>query len=127
MLVESLNRHLPTEIVRYILSFDDRIAIRRNGAIRIVKKLDADKYKEVMLRLIRNRRPTTIGVARATIHRGEITTWCTARLRDDLVGLHYLDCRSDNRGITYKFTIWRRRDSLGTEPNKFTQTQITIP
>jgi len=126
MLVESLTRHLPTEIVRHILSFDDRIAIRSDGIIHIVKKIDTEKYKNIIQRLIRRRLPTISGLTGTTIHNGETTTWCTVRLRDDLVGLYYLDCRSDNKGITTKLNIWRRRDSLGTESSKFTQTEFII-
>ena len=123
MLVESLTRHLPTEIVRHILSFDDRIVIRSGGIIRIVKKTDTEKYKNIIQLLLKKR---IIACGRTTSFNGEITTWCTVCLRDDLVGLYYLDYRSDNMGITIKLNIWRKRDSLGSEPNKFTQTEFII-
>jgi len=123
MLVESLTHHLPTEIVRHILSFDDRIAIRRNGMIRIVKKIDTEKYKNIIQRLMK--RPP-VSCSRTTTFNGETTTWCNVCVRDDLVGLHYLDCRSDNKGITIRLSMWRKRYSLGKEPNKFTQTEFII-
>lgn len=123
MLVESLTHRLPTEIVRHILSFDDRIAIRRNGMIRIVKNIDTEKYNNIIQLLLKKR---TITCGRTTAFNGEITTWCTVCLRDDHVGLYYLDYRSDNKGITIRLNIWRKRDSLGKEPNRFVQTEFII-
>jgi hypothetical protein len=85
------------------------MVIRRNGMIRIVKKLDAVKYAEVIQALLRKRMPSC---GRTTTYNKEITTWCSIKIRDDSVGMYYISYTSNNDGITVNISMWKRDKSL---------------
>jgi hypothetical protein len=106
MKLDCLTKYFPEDIVRYILTFDDRIVIRK-GVIHIINKINKDLYKESYSLLLR--RPL-IKEGRTTVYRGEKSTWCTISLRNYLKP-HlnpYISYSSNATNFNFSFDMWAK-------------------
>jgi len=125
MKISSLSRHLPEDIVRYILDFDKNIVIR-HGNIKIIHELDKQLYGESYRLLVKKPLPIQ---GRITRHMNKIYTWCTVKLRLDNYGEHYIDYSSGPTGVTCTLAFWGGT-SINSKINgirRFEKTQFILP
>jgi hypothetical protein len=101
-----LTKYLPEDVVRHILSFDDRIVVRR-GNIHIIHKLNKELYKESHRLLLK--RPL-IKEGRTTVYNGKKSTWCTISLRNYLKpSLNpYISYSSNEEKFEFSFDMWAK-------------------
>ena len=108
MHIHSLTKHLPEEIVRHILSFDDRIVLRKR-ILHIIHKINKDLYKNSYDILLKK---PTIKEGRTTVYNNDKHTWCTMRLwnnkRPNLDP--YISYSSKKNEFKFKFNIWTKGD-----------------
>jgi len=118
MKLDCLTKYLPEEIVRIILSFDERIVVRRNN-IHIINKLNKDLYKESRQLLLK--RPL-IKEGRTTVYNGKKSTWCTIPLRNYLKpSLNpYISYSSNEEKFEFSFDMWAK-------DGKYRKTTFAIP
>jgi hypothetical protein len=106
MKLDCLTKYLPEEIVRIILSFDERIVVRR-GNIHIINKINKEFYKE-SIRILLKRRLITEG--RTTLYNGKKSTWCSIRLwsysRQHLNP--YISYSSNEEKLEFSFDMWAK-------------------
>lgn len=118
MNLDCLTKYLPEEIVRFILSFDDRIVVRR-GNIHIIHKINQELYKESYRLLLK--RPI-IKEGRTTVYRGKKSTWCTISLKSYL---HphlnpYIAYSSNEEKFEFSFDMWAK-------DGKYRKTTFVMP
>jgi hypothetical protein len=106
MKLDCLTKYLPEEIVRIILSFDERIVVRR-GNIHIIHRLNNELYKE--LRRLLLKRPL-ITEGRTTVYNGKKSTWCSIRLWSYLrPHLNpYISYSSNEEKFEFSFDMWAK-------------------
>jgi len=96
---------LPEDIVKYILSFDQRITIRR-GKIYFIHRLNKILYGDIERLLLK--RPLPIE-GRTTHHNNIVQTWCTVHLRDDSIGNYYMNRSSRGDEVIVTLCMWGTR------------------
>jgi hypothetical protein len=113
-----LTKHLPEDVVRHILSFDDRIVVRR-GNIHIIHRLNKELYKESCRLLLK--RPV-IKEGRTTVYNGKKSTWCTIPLRSYLrPHLNpYIAYSSNEEKFEFSFDMWAK-------DGKYRKTTFVMP
>jgi hypothetical protein len=121
----SLCKHLPEDIVKYILSYDKNIVIR-HGIIKIINKLNKQLYEKSYKLLMKKPLPI---MGRTTINNNIIYTWCTVKLRLDNLGEHYIDysCNSDMVMVTTAFWGKTNIDSRVNGVRRFEKIQFILP
>jgi len=104
--------------VRIILSFDERIVVRRNN-IHIIHKLNKELYKESCRLLLK--RPV-IKEGRTTVYNNKKSTWCTISLRSYLCP-HlnpYISYSSNEEKFEFSFDMWAKN-------GKYRKTTFVMP
>ena len=93
----SLFKRLPMDIVKYILPYDSRFALR-NGEIIQINKLDMNKYKTVALNLLLIKKPKI----------KHSTTCCRGTGYWDTYSVEF----SNHSGIRYNIGYMGMKDSI---------------
>lgn len=106
MKLNCLTKYLPEEIVRYVLTFDDRIVVR-HGNIHIIYKINKEIYKESYQLLLQ--RPL-IKEGRTSVYHGKKSTWCTIPLWNySKPQLNpYITYSSNENKFEYSFDMWAK-------------------
>ena len=107
MNIYCLTKYLPEEIVRHILSFDDRIVLRKGNLI-FIHKINKELYKDSYSSLLKKR---LIKEGRTTTYNNEKYTWCTVRLWNCKKPYlnPYISYRSKNNEFIFKFNMWANK------------------
>jgi hypothetical protein len=106
MKLDCLTKLLPEDCVKYILSFDKNIVVRR-GNIHFINKINQDLYKESYNLLLK--RPK-IAEGRTTVYNNEKSTWCTVALRNyKTPHLNpYISYSSNKTKFEFSFDMWAK-------------------
>jgi len=99
-----LTKHLPEDIVKYILEFDKNIVIR-NGFIHIINKIDKNFYKNSYKLLSKK---SYIINSRTTYYNNETNTWAQAKLWNFTIPhlTCYISYSSNKDELKYTFCSW---------------------
>lgn len=106
MNLDYLTKFLPEDIVRYVLSFDDRIVIRKRN-LHIIHKINKELYKDAYDVLLKK---SLVKEGRTTVYNDEKQTWCSVRLwnyKKPYLNA-YISYSSSNSGCLFKFDIWAK-------------------
>jgi hypothetical protein len=106
MILDSLTKYLPEEIVKHILSFDDRIVVRK-GNLHIIHKINKELYKTAYDVLLK--KPLRID-GRTTVYNNEVYTWCSVRLWNYKHPFlqPYISYSSKKNEYIFKFNVWAK-------------------
>ena len=109
MHIYSLTEYLPEDIIRHILSFDDRIVLRKgDGNLIFINKINKELYKESYAALLKKH---LIKEGRTTVYNNEKYTWCSVRLWNyNKPYLNpYISYSSKNYEFIFKFNMWANK------------------
>ena len=99
-----LTKYLPEDVVRHVLSFDDRIVIRKRN-LHIIHKINKELYKDAYDVLLKK---SLVTESRTTQYNGDIYTWCTVRLwnyKNPYLN-PYISYSLKNNELTFRLNIW---------------------
>jgi hypothetical protein len=99
-----ITKYLPEDVVRHVLSFDDRIVIRK-GNLHIIHKINKELYKDAYDVLLKK---SLVTESRTTHYNGEKQTWCTVRLWNYKKPYlnPYISYIFKNNELTFRLNIW---------------------
>jgi|UniRef100_A0A6C0DBA6 hypothetical protein len=108
MNIYSLTKYLPEDIVRHVLSFDDRIVLRKgDGNLIFINKINKELYKDSYSSLLKK---PLVKEGRTTTYNNEKYTWCSVRLwnyKNQYLN-PYISYSSKNNEYIFKFNVWAK-------------------
>ena len=103
MKIKELAKYLPIEIVKYIISFDSSIVIRREK-LYFIKNINKELYEESYKVLLKK---PIIKESRTTTFNNQKETYATIRLKNPDIAI-YISYSSKKNEYKFSFDLWSK-------------------